>query len=318
MLAPLVPRRKPAAGRATRGWTLTLLAVVAALVISCGNAPDFNETGGQGPGHRPQQLGLTPEQEKKLGDRARDETMSKARAKGILLPDDSPETKRVSKVGQAIEKAVDIKPLQREINLRIQGYRFDWEYHVLRAKEINAFCLPGGHVFVFTGLLPEAGNDDQLATVMGHEIAHALAHHASERIARQGLDGDAQTALRVQLSSMDDDVVRRLMGALAPGSLQVSDGGSKSLGDLAFDRAQESEADHIGVFLMTFAGYDPVESVKFWQRMMDANRGPRPPEILSDHPSDARRIRQMEEWVPEAKGAKSAFDRGHIAAGEGQ
>jgi predicted Zn-dependent protease len=319
MVAPLGPRNNPAVAPARRGWTVGLLAVVAGLLISCGNAPDFNETGGQGPGHRPQQLGLDPAQERALGEKARNEIMAKAKAKGILLSDDSPETKRVRAVGQHIEKAVAIKPLQREINLHIEGYRFDWEYHVLRAKEINAFCLPGGHVFVFTGLLPVVQNDDQLATVMGHEIAHALAHHASERIARGGLDSDAQTALRVrQLDSMDDEVVRRLLGALAPGALQVSDGGSESLGDLAFDRAQESEADHIGVFLMTFAGYNPEQAVVFWQGMMEANRGPRPPEILSDHPSDARRIRQMQEWVPEAKGAKKQYDQGHIAPEPGQ
>jgi predicted Zn-dependent protease len=294
-----------------------LVAVAAGLLLSCGNAPDFNATGGQGPGHRPQQLGLTPQQEKKLGGRAQTEIIEKAKAKGILLADDSPETKRVTKIGKAIEKAVAIKPLQREINLSIVGFQFDWEYHVLRTKDINAFCLPGGHVFVFTGLLPVVQNDDQLATVMGHEIAHALAHHASERIAREGLDSEASTALQVrQLDSMDEDVVRRLLGALAPGAARLSSGGT-DLGTLAFNRAQESEADHIGVFLMTFADYDPQQAVVFWERMMEANRGSQPPEILSDHPSDARRIRQLEEWVPEAKGGKKAYQSGRIAPASG-
>ncbi|HEV3258724.1 MAG TPA: M48 family metallopeptidase [Gemmataceae bacterium] len=317
MVAPLGPRHKPAPAPAARRWTVVLLAFVAGLLLSCGNAPDFNEGGGQGPGRRPQQLGLSPKQEMALGDRAYAEIMSKAKAKGILLPDDSSETERVRQVGQRIEKAVAIEPLQHEINLRIKGYRFDWKYHVLRAKEINAFCLPGGRVFVFTGLLPVVQNDDQLATVMGHEIAHALAHHASERVAREDLDGTARLALQMQMSSMDPDTLGRLMGALAPGWAQLNYAGT-DLGTLAFDRAQESEADHIGVFLMTFAGYDPQQAVVFWKRMMEANRGGQPPEILSDHPSDTRRIRQLEEWVPEAKGAKKAYDQGHIAPTSGQ
>jgi predicted Zn-dependent protease len=91
----------------------------------------------------------------------------------------------VRRVGQRIERAVAIEPLQREINLHLHGYTFAWEYNVLASKQINAFCLPGGKVGVYSGLLPVTANDDQLATVMGHEIAHALAHHASERLARE-------------------------------------------------------------------------------------------------------------------------------------
>src|SRR5205807_8505294 len=124
---------------------------------------------------------------------------------------------------------------------------------------------------VFTGILPVAQDDDQLATVLSHETAHVLAHHASERVARE-----------------QSGVAGLLRGR-------------------AYDRSQETEADHIGLFLMTFAGYDPEEAVRFWQRMqhVSENRG-RLPELLSDHPSDARRIHDLQAWVPRARAAKKA------------
>src|SRR5262249_46462917 len=158
---------------------------------------------------------------------------------------------------------------------------------VLNDPEINAFCLPGGKVAVFTGLLPVAENDDQLAVVMGHEIAHALAHHASERIAQQQRLQEA-----AQVASGGGGMDRTRLGLIVAGA---------EIGSMAYERRQESEADHIGVFLMTFAGYDPREAVSFWERMQRASAGRgRPPEILSDHPSDARRIAQLRQWVPEA------------------
>jgi predicted Zn-dependent protease len=221
------------------------------------------------------------------------------------LPPDSPETRRVTQIGERIAQAADIEPLQREINLRIRGYRFEWEYRVFVDKQINAFCLPGGKVAVFTGLLPVAQTDDQLATVMSHEIAHALAHHASERIARQQLSEEALAALNGVLGAIDPEARRRLIGALAAGA---------EFGSLKYERAQESEADHIGLFLMTFAGYDPEQAVVFWERMAAAmSHSNRPPEILADHPSDERRIEQLKAWVPQARGAKRAFDQGRIA-----
>src|SRR5207247_6564496 len=129
-------------------------------------------------------------------------------------------------------------------------------------------------------LLPVAASDDQLATVMSHEIAHALAHHASERLARQQSEGG--------------DLLSALVGK-------------------AHDRRQESEADHIGLFLMTFAGYDPEQAVVFWERMKQAAKGQSRPEILSDHPSDDRRMEQMKQWVPYALAAKKAYVEGKIA-----
>src|SRR5262249_38391773 len=144
-----------------------LLGIVLVGLLAAGGCNAGGE--GQGPGHRDQPLALTPEQEVALGHKAYQEVLSKSPPP----PTHSPEVRRVRRVGERIEKAAEIEPLQREINLHEQGYRFEWEYNVLEDKHVNAFCLPGGKVAVFTGLLPVVENDDQLATVMSHEIAHA-------------------------------------------------------------------------------------------------------------------------------------------------
>jgi len=236
-----------------------------------------DEQDSSGPGHRRQVLGLKPEQEYELGQKAYRKILDEARQKDALLPQDSQPVQHVQGVGEHIVKAVEIKPLQREINLHLKGYRFDWQFNVIRSRQVNAFCLPGGRVAVYTGLLRIVGNDSQLATVLAHEIAHALAHHANERIT-------------VEESGRVNWLYRQ-----------------------AYDRQQESEADHIGLFLMTFAGYDPDEALDFWQRMERLSRGGELPEILSNHPSDQRRIAQLRQWIPQAKAAKVAYDQHRIA-----
>jgi predicted Zn-dependent protease len=202
-------------------------------------------------------------------------------------------------VGKRIVSAAETEPLQREINLRMQGYRFEWEFDVFENDQVNAFCLPAGKVGVFTGLLEQLEpSDDQLAAVISHEVAHALAHHASERLARYDRLRDAADGL--QSNALSEEVIGILVPALR-------------IGDLAHDRQQESEADHIGVFLMAFADYDPHQAVAFWEQMnRGAGRRGQPPEILSNHPSNARRIAQLREWVPMARGAKKAYDEGNI------
>jgi predicted Zn-dependent protease len=241
-----------------------------------GCAPPGQE-GGAGPGHRRQSLGLTPEQEYELGAKAYQNILDDARRKDELLPSDSQPVKLVRRVGERIVKAVENKPLQREINLNLRGYRFDWQFNVIRSKQVNAFCLPGGRVAVYTGLLRIVDNDDQLATVLSHEIAHALAHHANERVTTE------------------------------------ESGRVNWLFRQAYDRDQESEADHIGLFLMTFAGYDPDQALVFWQHMQRLSQGGQLPEILSNHPSDRRRMEQLRTWIPQAKAGKEAYDHQRIA-----
>ncbi len=255
--------------------------VLVALVLPLAGC-DAGQPQGQGPGHRPQELALTPEQELELGRKAYREVLAESK----VLPQDSAQVRRVTKVGERIASTVKIEPLMREINLNVKDYRFEWQFNVLEDRHVNAFCLPGGKVAVFTGLLKVVENDDQLAAVLGHEVAHALAHHSSERLAEEQRAG---------------------RGVLA------------SLRAKSFDRQQESEADHIGVFLMTFAGYDPNQAVVFWKRMKQiSDEQGRVPEILSDHPSDEKRIKQLEGWVPRALAAKKAYDEGRVERPHGR
>jgi predicted Zn-dependent protease len=249
-----------------------------AVAVACGGPggefnPNEGSQQGQGPGRRYQPLALSPAQEERLGEKAYRQILEE---EGPPLINSDPDVKKVREVGERIVEAAHIEPLEREINLHVDWNYYDWEFNVLRSRKVNAFCLPGGKVAVYTGLLKVTANADQLATVLSHEIAHALAHHTSERVAREQNSG-------------------------------------RSLGSLAFERWQESEADHIGVFLMTFAGYDPRQAVAFWQRMEEMTGGSGMPEILSDHPSDERRIRQLQGWARMAMGAYEAYKHHRIA-----
>jgi predicted Zn-dependent protease len=146
---------------------------------------------------------------------------------------------------------------------------------------------------------------DQLATVMAHEIAHALAHHASERLARERKYHAAMAALNGALGQIAPHEREVLIGLLGAGA---------SVRGLAYDRQQESEADHIGLFLMTFAGYDPRATLRFWEKMQRlSEQHGKPPEILSDHPSDAHRIQQIRRWIPPAQNAYAAYRAGRVA-----
>jgi metalloendopeptidase OMA1, mitochondrial len=270
----------------------------AALLLTVGCAP-VGLMNDAGPGHRSQTLALSPQQELALGRQAYRQILSKSNVVRA-----GPQVTRVRQVGGRIARAAEIEPLRREMNLRLEGYTFEWEFNVLQSPQVNAFCLPGGKVAVFTGLLPIAENDDELAVVLGHEIAHALAHHANERIARQRMVQHAVEVAAGGIGVIDPRRSRELVGLLAAGA---------QLGSLAYDRRQESEADHIGVFLMTFAGYDPDQAVAFWERMQQesAHRS-RPWEILADHPSDAKRIAQLRMWIPRAIAGKKAYGAGRI------
>jgi predicted Zn-dependent protease len=173
-----------------------------------------------------------------------------------------------------------------------------WEFVVFESKEANAFCLPGGKVGVYTGLLPITQTEAGLATVIGHEIGHAVAHHGAERMSHQLVMQGGGQVLGSALGAADPKY--QSLALLAYGV------GSKVGVELPFDRKQESEADHIGLMYMAKAGYNPQEAVSFWQRFMDYNKaqgGGGTPAFLRTHPLDAVRIRQLQSLMPEAEAA---------------
>jgi predicted Zn-dependent protease len=168
---------------------------------------------------------------------------------------------------------------------------FEWEFNVIRSDQANAFCLPGGKVAVYTGILPIVANQDGLAVVMGHEIAHAIARHGAERMAHQRLVQLGSLAAGLALSDMDSQTQNVVMGALGVGAQYGI--------LLPFSREHESEADYMGLVYTARACFDPTEAPKLWERMSAAGGGA-PAEFMSTHPSHETRIRQFDEWMPEA------------------
>ena len=178
-----------------------------------------------------------------------------------------------------------------------------WEFVLFESKEANAFCLPGGKVGVYTGILPITLNEAGLATVIGHEVAHAVARHGAERVTDAWLLQTGGSLLEAGLATAKTDP--QWQGALVTAYGVVGTVGV----ELPFSRAHESEADHIGLRYLARAGYDPEEAVKFWQRFAEFNRktgGAQVPAFLRTHPLDDKRIKQLQEWMPEAKAQSRA------------
>ena len=171
-----------------------------------------------------------------------------------------------------------------------------WEFVVFDSKEANAFCLPGGKVGIYTGILAITKDENGLATVIGHEVAHAVARHGAERMSEAMVEQMGGQILGVSISSADPRIQ-----ALT----QTAYGLTTQLGrELPHSRAQESEADHIGLIYMARAGYDPQTAVEFWQRFMQYNAqqgGSGTPAFLRTHPTDEKRIQQLQQWMPQAK-----------------
>ncbi|MGB0907096.1 MAG: M48 family metallopeptidase [Maricaulaceae bacterium] len=168
---------------------------------------------------------------------------------------------------------------------------FDWQFNVIESQQANAFALPGGYTAVYTGLIPIAENENGLAVVMGHEVAHALAHHGAERMAQQNMQRIVGAGVSMGAGGMDYGSQRAVMGVF---------GGISQYGyALPFSRKHESEADKIGLILMARACYDPNEAPLLWERM-GQNAGATPPEFQSTHPSPQTRVNDFKAWMPEA------------------
>ncbi|MCB0793877.1 MAG: M48 family metallopeptidase [Flavobacteriales bacterium] len=171
---------------------------------------------------------------------------------------------------------------------RVAG--FQWEFNVVEDPAVNAWCMPGGKVVVYTGILPVTQDEAGLAVVMGHEIAHAIARHGNERMSQ---------GMMVQMGGMALDVALSQNPGLTNDLFLQSYGLGSQLGMLAFSRKHETEADKMGLVFMAMAGYDPRNAPRFWERM-SAGGGGAPPELLSTHPSDETRVRDLEHFMPEA------------------
>lgn len=255
-----------------------IFTVVAALLISCGTTTRVPITG------RKQRLMVSDEQVLSLSGQQYKEYMQSAK-----LSTNATNTAMVKRVGQKLANAVVTYLSQNGLGAEVANYQ--WEFNLVQNKQVNAFCMPGGKIVVYEGILPVTQDEASLAIVLGHEIAHAVAKHSAERISNEYKQ---QTGLGI-------------LGAVAAMSGVSSDWqqlGSEVLGlgsqiwSSGFSRSQESEADHIGLIFAAMAGYDPQVALTFWQRM--AQEGTGSASIFSDHPSDEKRIKQIAQWMPEA------------------
>lgn len=203
----------------------------------------------------------------------------------------SGQAQMVQRVGKNIANAVN-RFLQQ--NGYGDQYDFQWEFNLIEEDQINAWCMPGGKVAVYSGILPVTKTEAGLATVMGHEIAHAIAKHSAERM--------SQTIV-AQAGGVAVDVATAEKSNTTRAVLNTAYGLGGQLALLNYSRNQESEADRLGLVFMAMAGYNPNEAIGFWERMAQAKQaqgGGAPPEFLSTHPSDARRINNIKKLLPEA------------------
>jgi predicted Zn-dependent protease len=195
----------------------------------------------------------------------------------------------VKRVGIKIQTAVTKYMAQQKLSARISGYK--WEFNLVNDPMVNAWCMPGGKVVVYSGLLKVTENENGLAVVMGHEIAHAIARHGNERMSQQMVTQMGGLALNVALSTKSAETQALFNTAYGTGA---------TVGVLLpFSRLHESEADKLGLIFAAMAGYDPKEAPRFWKRM-SAIGGAKPPALLSTHPSDEKRIKDLNEFMGEA------------------
>jgi predicted Zn-dependent protease len=197
----------------------------------------------------------------------------------------------VDKVGRRIANAAEHPPTSLW-----KAPHYQWEFRAIAKNVPNAFCLPGGKIAVYSGILAVTRNEAGLAFVIGHEVAHALARHSAERLSDQKVVSAGTAVAGIALAAFGG----RSGSAYAPMAVAALGAGASVGILLPMSRAQESEADHIGLVLMALAGYDPREGVHVWERMRALNRGKSTPEWLSTHPADDTRIADIKRWVPDA------------------
>ena len=196
----------------------------------------------------------------------------------------------VKRVGQRITSAVQSYYTQKGIADKLEGY--NWEYNLVNDPAVNAWCMPGGKIVVYTGLLPITQNEAALAVVMGHEVSHALLQHGNQRMSQQMGAQAVQAGLQVAVANKSQETQNLFMSAFGLGA-QVGL-------ILPFSRKHELDADQWGLNFTAMAGYNPREAIPLWERMEKASSGQKPPEFLSTHPSEGTRIDELKKAMPEA------------------
>jgi predicted Zn-dependent protease len=222
---------------------------------------------------------------------AYDQFLSENKANVVNKSD--PRAKMVTKVGEDLRDAAQFWLESLGYSNYMKGYK--WEYNLIQESAVNAWCMPGGKIVVYTGILPVTLNENGLAVVLGHEIAHALLNHGQQRMSANLLQELGALGLMLIFSDSSDTTKALIMAAYGVGTSLV--------GTLPFSREHESEADHYGLILMAIAGYNPYEAVSFWGRMPSGNT----PQFLSTHPNPSTRIKDLQGWLSEAKQTAAGF-----------
>ena len=254
---------------------IAMLAVVAMLLPSCGSVPITGR----------KQLNLVSDAEvlqaslQQYASFMQTATLSTQKAKSA----------QVTRVGQRIAAATEAYLKYAGLESELQN--FAWEFNLVKSDDVNAWCMPGGKIVVYEGILPVTQDEASLAIVLGHEIAHAVAKHSAERISNEYKQQAAVSVLGgvASAAGMGPNTASIASSVIGIGTKAWTSG---------FSRSQESEADHIGLIFAAMAGYDPQGALAFWQRMAAAGNSSN--SIFSDHPSDEKRIKQIQGWIPEA------------------
>ena len=256
-----------------------LLSLVAAVLVSCGTSNTVPITG------RKQSLMVSDGEVLSLSTQQYQEFMKTAK-----LSTNATNTAMVKRVGQNLANAVTSYLTNAGMKDDLQYYK--WTFNLVQDKQVNAWCMPGGLICVYEGILPVTQDEASLAIVLGHEIAHAVARHSAEQMSTQikqqyGMQIGAAVLGGIGVSNNTSSIIQ----AIAAQGFNFK--------NLSYSRSHESEADHMGLIFAAMAGYDPQVAIAFWQRMASLG-GNKTSEFLSDHPSDETRIRQIQDWMPEA------------------
>lgn len=261
-------------------FRVLILAVISAVLVSCGTTNTVPITG------RQQSLMVSDGDILSLSTQQYQEFMKTAK-----LSTNATNTAMVKRVGQNLANAVTT--YLRAAGLQNDLQYYNWQFNLVQDQQVNAWCMPGGLICVYEGILPVTQDEASLAIVLGHEIAHAVARHSAEQMSTQ---------MKQQYGVQTLGALASILGVgantVAIGQAVAAQG--LNFANLKYSRNHESEADHIGLIFAALAGYNPQAALTFWQRMASLNQNQNTAEFLSDHPSDATRIQQIQGWMPEA------------------